>query len=551
MSHITPLGITREFISQNPRLFALYCVFSIGIVINNIFVPRYYGYLINDIKEGTVNKTTVVGIVALMVLSQLFIFANDIMEIKMYPALHSYLRDISLKNIVESQSRELSEVESGKFVSRITKFQTIFTGLFDDFRNNIFLFLIVYLFAIGYTFKADTGLGIVCLILVCIVVYATYNNLHECSAYSTQRDAEFYKMVGGLDDMMTNITNVLNHNTYEYENARLKETEQDIARHSNRALGCSYRYKVMVLVAIAVCSALFVWRCISLSNSNRVSSATIIAISIMMIYVLGIVLRNISIFKDISYRYGTLKEILRHLNADIGNPTDNGEYKSNDNCRECLISLRDVCLYGDNNHKILKDVNLDINRGESIVITGGIGSGKSSLLKLLLKYRSNYTGTITFNGTDYRNISPYTLREEVYYIDQKCVLFNRSILENIQYGTSKSRDDVETLIQQSGLTEFFSRFIHGIDTGCGIAGSRLSGGERQIVVLLRMLLRDPEVVLLDEPTSAMDVYTREHVLILLSGLISRCTVICITHDEEIATRFNRRIHMQDGKLVPV
>lgn len=547
---IKPLGIVSDFIKSNPRLFFLYCIFSAGIVINNIFIPQYYGSLINGVKNGSINNNLIIGIVVLMILSQIFIFANDIMEIKLYPSLHSYLRDISLKNIIDNQSQSLSEVEAGKFVSRITKFQTVFTGLFDDFRNSIVLFSIVYLFAIGFTFRADKYLGIICTVLVSVVLYATVKNLTVCSVYSIDRDNEFYKMVGGLDDIMTNITNVLNHNTYEQENERLKQNEKHISHHSSRALMCSYKYKVLVIATLSVCTVLFVWRCMYLSSNRQLDSGKILSVCVMMVYVFGIILRNISIFKDITYRYGTLMEILKTINTrkDFAKP----DIVTPSTCNNCLISVCNLNVFTDDGKKhILYDLNLHIMDGESISLTGEIGSGKSTLLKVLMKYRNNYTGDIYFRGNLYRDIPSDDLRREVYYIDQKCVLFNRTIYDNIVYGNSSliSVEEVQNMIDEYGLADFFSRFSNGLNTNCGVAGGHLSGGERQVIMLMRMFVKKPRVVLLDEPTSAMDSTTKKYILQLLSKLIGSCTVICITHDNDIAQKFNRNIHMNSGRIV--
>jgi ABC-type bacteriocin/lantibiotic exporter with double-glycine peptidase domain len=204
------------------------------------------------------------------------------------------------------------------------------------------------------------------------------------------------------------------------------------------------------------------------------------------------------------------------------------------------------------NDKVLyQDLSLTIHKGESIVITGGIGSGKSTLLKLLMKYYIPSSGEIYFNNIPYSQLSSEYIRQSIGIINQDPVLFNRSILENILYGSNnKTEKDVVILIKKLELENLFSRFQDGLKFNVGKSGSYLSGGERQIIILLRTLLQNPPIILLDEPTSSLDKDTREIVYKIIDNMtLQNKTIIATTHDSDMMKYFNRSIVIEKGTVV--
>jgi ABC-type bacteriocin/lantibiotic exporter with double-glycine peptidase domain len=201
----------------------------------------------------------------------------------------------------------------------------------------------------------------------------------------------------------------------------------------------------------------------------------------------------------------------------------------------------------------LRNVRLTLHPRQTVVFKGKIGSGKSTMTKLLLKLYTPDAGHIAIDGHDIAHFTPQTIRQHIGYVAQSPVLFNRSIYENIVYGSPIpiTKDTVETYIEQSGVMPLFETVPNGIDTRVGKRGEYLSGGQRQAVVLLRLALADQHkpIYILDEPTSAMDYESKHYVLGLLRKVIQHKTCIIVSHDDDVIHAADRVVEFRRGVVV--
>nr|QFR37218.1 ABC transporter [Cyberlindnera americana] len=182
------------------------------------------------------------------------------------------------------------------------------------------------------------------------------------------------------------------------------------------------------------------------------------------------------------------------------------------------------------NIKIFQDLSFKISPGEHVCIVGPSGSGKSTITSLLLRFYDVTKGEICING---KNIDKYNLRQfrkQIGVVQQEPSLFSGTILENITYGIPKNNTDIETALVKANVKSFISEFPDGVNTIVGPRGTQLSGGQRQRIALARSLLLDPQVLILDESTSALDSKSEKTIADTLND---RClqgkTTISIAH----------------------
>jgi ABC-type bacteriocin/lantibiotic exporter with double-glycine peptidase domain len=169
-----------------------------------------------------------------------------------------------------------------------------------------------------------------------------------------------------------------------------------------------------------------------------------------------------------------------------------------------------------------------------------------------MKYQVPEDGMIYYNRTPYSKISVEKIRELIGYVPQTPMLFNRTIYENIVYNnTSVTKEQVLELMYKFGLGEMIKKFPEGLDTNVGNGGTKLSGGQRQIVWILRVMLQNPEVVILDEPTSALDEGTKPIVQNMLENIIQNKTTIMITHDQYLYNMADTIVELKNGKVVSI
>jgi len=185
---------------------------------------------------------------------------------------------------------------------------------------------------------------------------------------------------------------------------------------------------------------------------------------------------------------------------------------------------------------LVADVSVEVRAEEVFVVFGPSGSGKTSLLRLLNRLDEPTSGTVYLDGTDYRTIKPRALRQRVGWVPQRPTLIEGTVAENVAWGPTLRDEPVDTdrleeLLDRLGLAGFADR-----DAG------RLSGGEAQRVAIARTLFNDPDVVLLDEPTSSLDAAAADRVESLLADVMAAyaLTAVLVTHDADRARRLGHR-----------
>ena len=196
---------------------------------------------------------------------------------------------------------------------------------------------------------------------------------------------------------------------------------------------------------------------------------------------------------------------------------------------------------------VLDDVSLEIPAGSLCAILGPSGMGKSTLADLLVRYLDPDQGRILIDGRDIREFRLADLREQIMLVDQTPYLFNVTIAENIAYAyAGASRQEIEEAGRAAGLDELIARLPHGYETTTGERGLALSVGERQRISLARALLRRPRVLVLDEPTSAIDGEMEKQIAVSLRAAMEGGTLIVITHRPALAEIADSVITVRDG-----
>ncbi|MEB0140017.1 MULTISPECIES: type I secretion system permease/ATPase [unclassified Undibacterium] len=199
---------------------------------------------------------------------------------------------------------------------------------------------------------------------------------------------------------------------------------------------------------------------------------------------------------------------------------------------------------------ILQDINLQIRSGERVAMLGRVGSGKSTLLRLIARLYLPVEGKVLCDGIDAAQVDPADWRRAVGYVGQDSRLFYGTLRQNITIGhPGASAAEIMRVLQLVGLEQMVRKHPLGINLPVGEMGQSLSGGQRQLVALARCLLCRPKLLLLDEPTSAMDSQTESKFMEHLARSIEGQTVLIVTHRPSLLALVERIIVIDDGKVV--
>jgi ATP-binding cassette subfamily B protein len=210
----------------------------------------------------------------------------------------------------------------------------------------------------------------------------------------------------------------------------------------------------------------------------------------------------------------------------------------------------DVSFGYDDQETIIEDVSFEVDGGETLALVGPTGAGKSTVLKLLLRMYDVDEGSITIDDQDLRDVTIPSLRERVGYVSQDTFLFYGTVEENITYGTfDATREEVREAAKMAEAHEFITNLPEGYDTEVGERGVKLSGGQRQRISIARAILKDPEILVLDEATSDVDTETEMLIQRSLDQLTEDRTTFAIAHRLSTIKDADTIVVLEGGRIV--
>jgi len=471
----------------------------------------------------------------------------------LYPEMQGFVRDKIIDHLLDVYSSNYAEIDVAGVLMRAVRLPNTLFTILDQVRYVVAPYLIVYIITIAYISCYDWFLGVIVLVALLILFYVVFMSPKACeeAAYETERKSN--QIADEMEDVFNNMISVYSQNQQNSEKSNLQKQHISFVGQQREMASCIYRMKFIMFPFMAAFFSLFVYRCYILVKKKRIDAGRFVALFMILTYVSNSMWRVINQMRDTIPRWGRVKEAmtifdvpnktdLQHCPLSTKNiqPKENGIYFSN-------VFFR----YPQSDLYILKNLNFVIPEKQKVAIIGRIGCGKSTLLKLIMKYYIPSHGQILWNGISYENMTADQVRAQVGYVHQYPTLFKRSIYDNITYGLDKTyitRDAIHDILHHIGMEAIFDNIPQGLDGNVGRKGSKLSGGQRQMVWLLRTFFKNPDILILDEPTASVDVETKAAIQKMLELVMRDKTVIIVTHDKFLLDYVDRVITLENGKI---
>ena len=545
---ITFKYILTNFIKQEKVLFVYYILLILLVPVQDVGVPHIVGMLTKSIQAKKSIYVPLTLLIIVTVIIQLGSIISGTIEVKMFPRFQKYVRDIMINHIMKQTKTNFEELRTGEITMHLHKLPSMLYSYIEDMRDMIIPQFIVYVAAIVYFSYYDIRIGIALFSIILLLLISVNYTLDNCAHISQKRDNQYNTMMEEITDVMKNITSVLNANTELRETERTSKFQEEYYELSRKSLRCAYKVRYIL---IPVVLGFFTWsltRMYKFVKKGTIESHKMVSLVLILLFLMKSMWVVVYNLKDQVFRWGSIQSSLEVFNDCAPVQKEIKEQPLND--LPSGFILKDI-TYGYPGRKLIFDhLDLHIESNKKTLIIGEIGSGKSTIIKLLMKYQLPKEGTIYYNGRPYNNISTEEIRQLIGYVPQTPILFNRTIYENITYNnTSVSEEEVIQLMEQLGLGDMLKKFPEGLQTNVGNSGSKLSGGQRQIIWILRVMLQNPEVIILDEPTSALDENTKPIVQRMLEHIIKNKTTIMITHDQFLYKLSDNIYKLKDGKFI--
>ena len=553
----------------------IYVLFTIlSFPMESIVMPHVYSTFFSILDKNT-DKSVYIKYISLIIVVQIIVnLSNNItsyIEAIFIPSLNHYIINYIFKNVLRKYENSITEIELGKITSRLSTIPNYIKEFITDFFVWVFPRIFTILLINLYFFYINIKLGFASIILLFIFFYVNLKYFNYCSILSLERHNLFEEHNQDTQDLLSNSSSIY---AAGYTKNEIQNYDINTKKYTNKFkenLLCINKANIISGILIVILFALLNIMTVYLYYNKNISFRYLIAIFIMILYYIPCITTLGLIFPTITHTYGPLvsinkfveelyninKKYIDQEDTDINNNIDNNSIKKTNNnlikktsnIQSGNIIINNLSFGYNENNLIFKNFYLTIKNNERIAIIGNSGNGKSTLIKLIMGYYKIQNNVIYLDGKDINSYDITELRKEISYVNQNTKLFNISILENIQYGNNISREKIELLIKKINVQNIFSNLKDGLDSPSGIEGSRLSGGQKQIIHILRCMAKNNKIVILDEPTSAIDINNKENIINAIKELSKNKTVILITHDENLLSLVNRVIKLESGKII--
>jgi ABC-type multidrug transport system fused ATPase/permease subunit len=480
-------------------------------------------------------------------------------DTKYYPMLEKFVRfkliDVIFKNIeVNYDSENVSDI-----ILKILNIPNIVTTTTQSFIYWIITFIITVISILGYILYINLEIGGVTIFIFMIFVICFYITLSNIKKYSCDRSSQEKVLMMHVDDILSNSLSVLACRKVNDEKDYLNKQHLIYDEKFENQLW--YSSKGFYLFSIFATLILIALMYIIIRNfkMNKITSNDTMKLAVIIIFFIRFIKTAISRITTIVIGHGKLEDMEKNV-TNILTETINNGVKENIPITGDIVFKNVSFEYNKKNEnnentnekvRALHNVSFKIKPLDRVAFVGTNGSGKSTIIKLIMGYYNVSNGEVLHNGVNVSEINREYLRSKITIINQNIILFNRSIIDNICYGNNIPKEKVIQILKKIHIMRVFKNQPNGLETLAGLHGSNLSGGQKQIIHLLRAYLNNKPIIIMDEPTASIDNIHKKYIIRMINEMSKKSTLIIVTHDTEYAASFPTKIYMEDGKIIKI
>lgn len=416
---------------------------------------------------------------------------------------------------------------TSRSASDVQQLQDAIAITFAEFVRQIITLVIGLVILIVLTGK----LTLLMLATLPFVVISAYYFGRYIRKLSKERQDELAKTNTVIEETLQAIYAVKSYTNEWYEVLRYGKSIDKVVNVSLRYANVRGVFFVYIITVLFGVMFFILWRGAKMVEAGTMPPGDLVTFITLSAFIGGSIAGLSNLYTQLVRAIGATERIAEILEMD-------SEVNVDDGAEQITEPLTGDITY-ENVHfeypsrpdvPVLKGIDLEIKGGKTVALVGSSGSGKSTIVQLLMQFYHLNQGKITVNGRDIYDYNISELRKNIAIVPQEVILFGGTIRENIEYGKPGSSDEsIKEAARQANALEFIQKFPEGLETIVGDRGIKLSGGQRQRIAIARAILRDPSILLLDEATSSLDAESEKVVQDALNNLMKGRTSIVIAH----------------------
>lgn len=546
----------KKYLKQNLFILIICLLLGLGFVFLQLYIPILIGKTIDLISvENSLND----------IVNNLLIMCFCVLGVFIFQYLYEFLINLFNQNVIKKLREDVykkynyvpvsyidSNFKGDLLLRDVNDIENISVGLIGGFKQ-LFQGIIMILFTLGFMFYVNWFLALLIVIITPLSIFTSSFIAKKCSKY-------FKKQASSAANLSSisfeNLKNYEVTKQYNFENSQIKKFNEEnkiLYKAGQKAQFYSswinpttrfinnLTYGVILIVGMCL-----------IIDKNFLNYLGFAAFSIGSLQSLLVYVNQYSkpfneissVLTEIQNAFASLERVNKVLEQE--NEIDEGK-----NEVSCIDSLdfKNVEFSYDGNHIIINNISFNLLKGQRIAIIGPTGCGKTTLINLLLRYYEIQKGNIDINGTNINELSKASLRNNFALVLQDSWLFKGTILENIKYGKQDATfDEVIEASKKAHCHNFISRLSDGYNTIIN-QNTGLSSGEKQLICIARIILMNPEFVILDEATSNVDTRTEMKISKAFDNLLLNKTSIVIAHRLSTIVNSDLIIVLDKGQII--
>lgn len=458
--------------------------------------------------------------------------------------LYKKIQTLPLQNIGQFDKASLIT----RLTNDVTQVQTLVNGLMRIFVKGPFLCIGSFIMAI----RLNADLALVLAVVVPVVGALIVINMKIGFPYFTQVQQALDKVNCVMREYLSGVRVVKAFNRFDYEVKKFSEANKEFQVTSVQAMRMMAIFGPSIMLTVNFGIAAILWFGGKFVHTGQIQAGHIIAfINYMtqMLFSLLVISMVFNMFVRARASAARIHEVFSQENTMTWNHCSNE--KENKKVKGKVDFQNVYFSYGKTTGQpVIKNVNMTCGPGERIGIIGATGSGKSSLVHLIPRFYDVTFGSVKVNGEDVKNISPERIREKVSIVPQKSMLFTGTVMENIKWGKEEATaEDIENAARVAQAHDFISALPEGYQTKVGQGGVNFSGGQKQRLAIARALVKKPEILILDDATSAVDVVTEGKIKAALQEYVKNSTCFIIAQRIASVMDADKIVVLEQGEIV--
>lgn len=456
------------------------------------------------------------------------------------------LRSDVFKHINSYSFENIDKITKGSLITRstndINQIQQFVNGLMRIIIKAPILCIGSFILAM----KLNLKLSILLLVGIIIIFGIIIINLNIGTPYFKKVQISLDNLNSNLRQYLCNIRIVKLFNRVKYEEEKFENVNMDLLEVTEKAMKISAVFKPTITLISNIIIAAILYLGSKLILKNEIEVGVIVAYINYIGRILTSLLMIAHIFNVFIRAKASSERVIEVL--DTQNDIDKrGNIKID---ISGSLEFKNVNFSYTDNEKVLNDISFKISQGEHIGIIGPTGSGKTTLISLIMKFYKIDKGILNIDGNDINDLDSKNLREYIGLVPQKSTLFNKTIINNIKMGNRKaSLDEVVEVCKICECDEFIKNFESGYEQMVGENGANLSGGQKQRVCIARALIKNPKILILDDSFSAMDIKTENRIKNNIKNYLDNTTYIVVSQKISSILDMDKIIVLENGKIV--